>query len=213
METTMELPVKLLDCASRDETRPILMGAHIDAEQRLIVVCNGKALTKRPIPGDQPVKAGYITPEVWKLAKVKKKAKEPMLLDYAAGTLCGVPLAEVAEVGDYPNWQQAWPEEPVRYRIHLDPKLLLEVANSLGCPQAKQQAICMEFDESGMVPIRIRFGEADGLLMPCRGADDNGLVESGNSAAARTAAEEMRARLADAAEHPFAWEDEQEDDD
>lgn len=30
---------------------------------------------------------------------------------------------------------------------------------------------------------------------------------------ARTAAEEMRARLADAAEHTFAWEDEQEDDD
>ena len=181
----MTLPKRLLDAASTDETREVLHGAFIDAEARSIICCDGKILTQTPIPGDAPVKPGYITPAIWKVAKARNA--KAMEFDYAAGLLNGEPI-EAPDAYNYPNYKQVMPQgEPV-YRISLDPKLIANIAASFG---QKDESITFHLFADEFSPASITMRDKSGVIMPMRGGDDHGLL-----VATDADAEKLRAEVA-----------------
>jgi hypothetical protein len=177
---TIELPKRLLDAASTEKTRECLHGALIDAENRCVAVCNGRILVTHPIPGDAPVKPGYITPEKMKMAKAKNT--KALTLDFVAGTLNGLPLDEPDVNGNFPNYRQVIPIFAPCYRTAFKPTLLAALAASMGYADGKHDALTFEFDTAEHTAIRVSYKGVSGVLMPVNGAGDNGLlVASGES--------------------------------
>jgi len=194
---TMTLPKRLLDAASTDPTRTVLNGALIDAEHRSVVVCNGRVLAIHPIPGDAPVKPGYITPQKWKAAKARN-AKE-MTLDFTAGTLNGEALDEPDVNGNYPAYRQINPTFDACYRTKVNPSLIASLAASLGCVGGDRDGLAFEFDENAASPIRITYKDAKAVLMPMGLDGEGGLrVASGKSAdAMRKEIEQLKEALSE----------------
>lgn len=176
-ETTIQLPWNLLACASTDATRYSLLGALIDPIDRAVVVTDGRRCVIHPIPGDAPIKKGYITHDMVKMAKIKNKTG--MFLDYEAGILNDIPTDyDEEKIGNYPNWRAIDPTFSACYRISLNPTLLAGIVAALGV--AKDTSICLEFDTDGTAPLRILSGGSRGILMPMRGDEEAGLlVQSG----------------------------------
>lgn len=172
-ETTIQLPWLLLAAASTDQTRYSLLGAYIDPIDRAVVVTDGKRCVIHPIPGDAPVKRGYITHDMVKMAKIKNKAG--LFLDYEAGLLNDIPTDyDEDKVGNYPNWRQIDPTFPATYRAILNPTLLAGIVSALGV--GKDDGIRLEFSDDGLAPFRILYKDACAVLMPMRGEDDSGLL-------------------------------------
>lgn len=194
---TMTLPKRLLDAASTDPTRTVLNGALIDAEHRSVVVCNGRVLAIHPIPGDAPVKPGYITPQKWKAAKARN-ARE-MTLDFTAGTLNGEALDEPDVNGNYPAYRQINPTFDACYRTKVNPALVASLAAALGCVGSDRDGLTFEFDENAASPIRIAYKGAKAVLMPMGLDGEGGLrVASGKSAdAMRQEIEQLRNQLSE----------------
>jgi hypothetical protein len=172
-DTTIQLPWLLLAAASTDQTRYCLLGAYIDPIDRAVVATDGRRAVIHPIPGDAPVKRGYITTDMVKMAKIKNKAG--LFLDYEAGLLNGIPTDyDEDTVGNYPNWKQVDPTFAPTYRAHLNPHLLAGIISALGV--AKDDGICLEFSDDGFAPFRILYKDARAILMPMRGTEDSGLL-------------------------------------
>lgn len=168
--TTMILPKLLLAAASTDKTRAVLSGAYVDAELRCIAVTNGRICVVHPIPGEEPVKGCYITPENWKIAKARNSRE--MKFDFTAGTLNGEPLAASDHFGNYPNYRQVIPTHDTTYRFIINPALLADVAAALG--QVKE-GITFELDDTGASPIRLTMGDKTAVLMPMTPPKDSGI--------------------------------------
>lgn len=158
----MELPVKFILAASTDKTREILLGVYIDAEHRHVVATNGRILAKIAIPGEAPVKPGYISPELWKAAKAMQKG--PLTFDFVRGTLNTLPIPECE--GNYPNWQKVVPQFTATQRIAFNPELLHALADALGCDD-KNAFVTLDIlsDED---PLLVTVAGNQGVIMPGR---------------------------------------------
>lgn len=198
-DTCIELPRDLLAAAwTEKDSRHMLTGALVDAKARRIVVCNGRTLAMLPIPGDAEIKPAYITPDKFKAVKAIAKGKTPLLLDFVAGTIAGLPLDPPDVLGDFPNYQQVIPNGEIVLRQSICPALLLDAAKSLGwTPKSTDfRSITLEFSAGEKDPVRLRHGGATGVLMPMVGGDLHGLLakqpERSGSAPAATDAELSR---------------------
>ena len=152
--TIITLPKRLLDAAQKPDchtpsNRRPLTGAYVDATARRVVAANGLIMAMIPIPGDEPIVAGFISPELWKFAKVKNS--KAMFLDYVAGTLNGLPLDPPDHFGAYPPYGNAIPQYEPAYRFHLDPDFISSLASAMGHDQIP---LTLEFPESGNGPVR-----------------------------------------------------------
>ena len=172
-QTTIQLPWLLLAAASTDATRYSLLGAYIDPDNRAVVATDGRRCVIHPIPGDAPVKKGYITAAMVKLAKTHNKAG--LFLDYQSGLLNDIPTDYDADkYGNYPNWRQIDPDFSATYRAYLNPALLAGIVASLGV--TKDTGICLEFSDDGTAPFRVTYADSRAVLMPMRGTEDSGLL-------------------------------------
>lgn len=174
--TIIMLPRKLLETVSTDKTRMVINSALIDAEKRCIVTTNGRVGCITPIAGETPIKPGFITREMWEIAKARNK--RAMEYDYAAGTINGEPIispeAHYDMHGVYPNYQQIIPNDPVVYRMILDPKYIQSIADTFGL----EGGMTFELPQDGITPIMIRCGEKYAVLSVMRGESDTGLLVS-----------------------------------
>lgn len=168
--TTMILPKRLLDAAG-SVSPDAKQGAFIDAENRTVVVTNGRCVVITPIPGDAPVKEGYISPALLKIAKARNP--KSLVLDYSAGTLNGESTAYPEDLGPFPQWRQVIPHDAPTYRITLDPDLIAAIAGSIGHDSI---GFTFEFGPSGLEPATIRMGNATAIIMPMRSGDDSGYL-------------------------------------
>ena len=185
--TTIELPKDLLATAWTGEGRDSLTGAYVDAAARRIYVCNGRGMAFHPIPGEAPVKPAYITAEKFKEAKkTLRKKSDKLILDFAEGTLCGIPLDPPDARGNLPNYASVIPEEPAVYRAIFDPQLLLDVANSMGL-SGEPGFIELLCPADGRIAFTIRHKDAFGILMPgTRDGNYGGLTDHGKAAPKRS---------------------------
>jgi hypothetical protein len=183
----MTLPKRLLDAASTDETRQVLHGAYIDTEARAIICTNGRILTMTPIPGDAPVKPGYISPDTWKIAKARNS--KAMEFDYASGLLNGESTDMPEDLGVYPNWRQVYPTEIPAYRITLNPKFIADIAGSFG---QKDEGLTFHFSADALSPAKVTMGDKSAVIMPMRGEEESGLLTATDADA-----EKLRAEVAD----------------
>jgi hypothetical protein len=157
----------------------VLLGVLIDAENRAVVACNGRILASIPIPGNEDIAAGYITPELWKSAAAMAK-KGPIILDYAAGTIAGLPYQNLEDWGmNYPDWKAVVPQNPdTVYQARLDPDLILAAALALGyqkdsVPSAECNGITLQFPRDYKSPVILHVnGTSTGVIMPM-GDKDN----------------------------------------
>ncbi len=178
---TMNLPKRLLDATSTDKTRVVLQGCHVDPEHRCLVMSDGRILAVHPIPGDEPIKPGFIKPDTWKAAKAKAKV---ISYDFVAGTLNGIPLDEPE---CFPNYRQIIPTEATAYRICLNPDLIAHLAASFDFPNGIQ-GVTFEFAASGESAVRVIYGDKTGVIMPCRGGElESGLIGTDSSASEMSA--------------------------
>lgn len=160
---TMHLPPAFIGSASTDKTRAVITGVLVDAENRFVVATNGRILASLPIPGTETVKPAYITPDLWKAAKVLTKNK-PLVLDYVAGTLNGLPLPDECPDGNYPNWKQVLPDFEPAYRVALDPELLLSLAASLGRDKTDRKALTLELSAESGDPVKTHIRTKTGIV-------------------------------------------------
>lgn len=170
-KTTILLPLHLLAAAwggSKGQdpaTREALTGAHIDADGRCLVVTNGTALATIPIPGKEPIKPGYLSPDLWARAKAcLKKGSKAMPYDYASGLLNDAPVDPHQHLGAYPDYRAVIPDYPSAYRILIKPVQLAALAKAMGTPDS--DTVQLDFDTTGKAPVTVRFGEINAVLMP-----------------------------------------------
>ena len=162
--TILQLPAKLLatfETAPREEIRC----ARIDADARAVVTTNGKSLVSIPIPGTGTIRPGYILPELWKAAKAMAR-KGPIVLDYAAGTIAGLPYPQEHPAGhSYPAWRNVIPDNSApSYRVRLSPALLATMADAL--TTADDGGVILDLPADPAVPMTLRTATGSGVLMP-----------------------------------------------
>jgi hypothetical protein len=84
--------------------------------------------------------------------------------EFSDGSTLLKPSAD--DVGEFPNWQQVIPTEPVEFTVALDPKLLLELAHAIDSPGA----VTLEIIDATS-PIRVKgkgLNGNRGVIMPMR---------------------------------------------
>lgn len=177
----IHLPAHLFASAG-DKTRPFISSAYVDGEERSVVATNGRSMAILTIPFKGTLRTGFITPELWAKVKKDKKPKEPFALDPIAGTLNGIPYPEKHPEGhNFPRWKSVVPAFQPSHRIHFDPELLFDLAQSLR-NDPKQKAVTLEFSPDGEAPIRILTSAGQGVLMPMKieGFGPSGQLERSN---------------------------------
>ena len=177
---TMNLPKRLLNAASTEANREALHGALIDAEHRCIVVCNGRILVLHPIPGEAPVKPGYITPAKWKMARALN-AKE-MAFDFVAGTLNGQLIDAPDANGTYPNYRMIMPDFTSCYSVRIRPDLIDDLAEAMGVGSGDHDGLLFEFDVEAGTPVKVSYKDATAVLMPMSGGSGLAKNDDANKA-------------------------------
>ncbi len=137
------------------------------------VATNGRALVIAPVEisaGEND--EGLISPEALKAARKNKPLEGILMVNGKLELPCSTAYPRPVEGGEsgcgfYVKWEQVVPEpsSPVDFTVSLNPQLLLDLAQAIGC--AKDGCVTLEFRQ-GMNPFRVTQNrlKAVGYMMP-----------------------------------------------
>jgi len=191
-------PPKVKAACSSDASRPVLTYAYLDAERAELQATDSYIAVRVPVelePGDA---SGFVPCEALERSRkrdagsLRLNGSADVMGEYQAADSPEPPLASFArpDLGQFPNLPALWPETPVSFRVGINAKFLLQVAEALG---AEDTAVTLEFHgygPDGHTPNPLRaivvqphrgttgredpvlgIKQAEGLLMPIRVAD------------------------------------------
>ena len=172
----MKLPNTGIEMAvARGDTRDYLNHAHLDAENKRLIACNGNILAVVPVEVDEEDTSGPVGLDAIKAARkaAGKKANATVIVNNdqripAAGLSMSRP-----SVGEYPNVDRILKgARPLGPSICLNPALLWDVARAVMPANAKDQAIRIFLPETSQRAIRVESlngSDAIGVIMPVHG--------------------------------------------
>lgn len=173
---------KLEKVASTDETRAAITNIAItrEGEKAVAVATNGRTMAIVPVEIESDVELGLLSSAALKAARKMggKNDDAEMSLNgniaFPDGSTLPRPTAE--EFGTFPRWEQVLPTEEVKFTVALDPRLLLSLADAIGCDGFRNKGIVLSFSDE-QSPIRVTVngngrsdfgGGARGIMMPIR---------------------------------------------
>jgi hypothetical protein len=161
-------------CVHKDiEERFNLVDPYLDVAAGVVVATDGHRLVAVPVETDPNDVSGYVSRELFKIARRKVKLGPAAIEDRAEIMTTGI-VWPTEQAREFPEWRKVvprWDERtPGTVTIALNATLLKGLADALGGDGIV--ALTMKLDESESAPFLVRAlgGERGelGLLMPCR---------------------------------------------
>lgn len=175
----MKLPknYQIEKAASKDATSYTLANAYLsltDAAGQaspVMVATDGRMMAIVPVETTPDDTEGPLTPEQCKLARTELLGVEADKTRVTCTDGRTLPRVTAEKAGSYPNWRQVVPQKdrPVKFRVALDPALLLSLAQAIGVTK-EDKIVILEFQDeiSPIVVKTIKASTARGVLMPVR---------------------------------------------
>lgn len=164
--------------ASTDETRQVLNGIFVDVSNGKLVATDGRVMTIAPIEEHEGDQSGIIPTHVWKRIIADHKRRKTIRIEFSIDEKQVEWLEGRGELieGTYPKYEQIIPSETKEKDLAefgIDPGLLALAAKSLGYKKGNGMTI-NQLDPSCPMRITCKWAiEAQVILMPMRGKDDN----------------------------------------
>lgn len=168
---------------SKDKARPALTHAYLNTERGTLEATNSYAAVVVPVEIEEGDESGLIPAEALKAQRKASKYTEASLSvngNVSLATPEGEQSWKKGE-GQFANLHQLTPTEWSNFRIALNPKFLLELAQALGDPESVTLEFVRQTDKdegedvgsfpSPLRPMRVtvpRGGDSYGILMPIR---------------------------------------------
>ena len=177
-------PAEIERVASRDKSRPVLSHVYLNTEKGRLEATNSYAAAMIPCEVEDGDESGLIPGDALK-AQRKASRYSAMSLsvngDIRLSTSEGEQSWKKGE-GQWPDLGSHTPEEFSDFRVSLNPKLLLELAQALGDPEKVVIEFALQGDKTegegvGFFPNNMRAmritvpngaEESYGILMPIR---------------------------------------------
>ena len=170
--------------ASRDASRPVLTHVYLNAEKNRLEATNSYAAVLVPCETEEGDESGLIPAEALKAQRKASKYSAASLSvngDVRLSTPEGEQAWKKGE-GRWPDFDKLMPEEYSGFRIGINPKLLLELAQGIGSPENVVLEFALQGDKTegegvGYFPSPLRAVRvtttqgteaAHGILMPIR---------------------------------------------
>ena len=175
-------PAEIERVASKDKARPVLTHVYLNAEKGRLEAANSYAAAMIPCAVEEGDESGLIPAEALKAQrKASRYSAAPLSVngDVRLSTSEGEQSWKKGE-GQWPDFDKLVPEEFSGFRVSLNPKLLLELAQALGDPEKvviefalqgdKTEGEGIGFFPNNMRPMRVTVPsgteESYGILMP-----------------------------------------------
>jgi len=162
------------EVASKDDTRYVLKGIYIDAEDKKIVATDGCVIASLPIKECSGDVNGIVPTEAWKRLLQDHKRNRATEIRFTLSEKhiewdwCG--KAELI-VGKYPSYKQVIPGESAHkdlLEVGLDPDLLLRAVKALGGKKGSYIVTLNQLEYGSPIRINKAGVNAQCVLMPAR---------------------------------------------
>ena len=176
-------PAEIERVASRDKSRPVLSHVYLNTEKGRLEATNSFAAAMIPCEVEDGDESGLIPSDALKAQRKASRYYRSLSVngDIRLSTSEGEQSWKKGE-GQWPDFDRLTPEEFSGFRVSLNPKLLLELAQALGDPEKVVIEFALQGDKTegegvGFFPNNMRAmritvpsgaEESYGILMPIR---------------------------------------------